>query len=76
MPSSKKKRPESAKTSAAAKQKAPETTFSSLEDFEEKMFPRAVAGRSLRYGRNASRTFGERLGDALAQRLAGRLESS
>lgn len=74
MPNSKKEKAENSRTATAVKQKPDDVTFSSLQDFEEKMFPHAVAGRSLRHDGGASRTLGERLGDALARGLAGRLE--
>jgi hypothetical protein len=73
MPTSKKKI-DTSKTPAAERRKQAEPTFSSVRDFEEKMFPRAVASRSLQADGASSRTLGEQLGDALARELAGRLE--
>jgi hypothetical protein len=50
-----------------------ETTFSSLQDFEMKMFPREFARRSLQTDGLAARALGERLAEALARDAESRL---
>lgn len=52
-----------------------EITFSSFEDFEKRMFPNAVAQRSLQKDGAAARALGESLAEALAEDAERRISS-
>jgi hypothetical protein len=58
------------------KSRSEKPTFASVREFEVKMFPRAVASRSLRADGAASKALGERLAEALAQSAERRLPPS
>jgi hypothetical protein len=74
MPKNEKAREDGARETPKSKATR-EMTFSSFEDFDRKMFPNAVARRSLQKDRAAARELGERLAEALAADAERRISS-